>query len=626
MKIFSAHSAIPSIILALLCMHGCALKTGGSHAAGDGESQPDLPDADSDDGDETDEAGCSGDDDCTDGNPCNGIETCRSTDRVCVEGIPEEDGTECAEGDPRMICLHGTCETSECGDGFVDFGAGEACEPPDVDLCGPECTLTCTSHEECADDRDCTEDSCDLDGTKTCQNLLSPETTECRPSSGDCDVAELCDGISVDCASDAYAVPTTLCRPAAGGCDAPEYCTGHSADCPADGLMDEGAGCDDENPCTYPDACDAEGACVGTPVDFLHDATAISAGLYHACALMESGGVKCWGYNNVGELGNGTTTNSPVPVDVSGLTSAAIAIDVGDYHTCVVLDTGGIMCWGWNPDGQLGDGTDDDRHTAVGVTGLSAGAAAIGCGGNHSCAVLGSGALKCWGLNTFGQLGNGGSGESHVPVDVSGLSSGVTAVCMDEHHTCALLDGGVVKCWGWNHVGQLGDATTDTRYTPVDVAGLAFPAVAVSCGLHHNCAVMDTGAIQCWGWNSQGQLGDGTRTNMTVAVGVSGLDSAAAAASCSHSQHTCAILSGGIAKCWGFNNLGQLGDSTTSTRLTPVDVVSMPSAAAAMATGYNHSCALLDTTGVACWGQNHVGQLGAGHTSDSRVPLNVVCP
>ncbi len=631
MKIVSIHTAIACIILALACMQGCALKTGGEQTDGDGESQPDQPDADdvvtdTDDEEESDgpEAGCDEDEECSDHNPCNGMETC-STESVCVEGTPEEDGTECAEGEPRMICLDGTCEISQCGDRFVDPGAGEECEPPDTDFCGPDCAATCLSSEDCDDGHDCTDDICDMGGTQTCSNPLLPETVECRPVSGDCDAAEFCDGISVDCGSDAFAEPTALCRQAAGSCDLPEYCTGHSIECPADGLMSEGTVCDDENPCTYPDACDFVGVCLGTPVNFLHDATAVTAGTYYNCALMKSGGVKCWGQNHVGQLGNGSTANSVVPVDVSGLTSAAIAIDAGDYHTCAVLDTGGVMCWGWNPDGQLGDGSTGDRHTAVNVSGLSTGAVAIGCGGNHSCAVLGSGALKCWGRNTFGQLGNGGTGDSSVPADVSGLSSGVIGTCMDEHHTCALMDGGGVKCWGWNHVGQLGDTTTNTRYTPVDVAALGSSAVAVSCGIHHNCALLDTGAIQCWGWNSQGQLGDNTRTNRTVAVSVAELASEAAVVSCSHYQHTCAVLAGGAAKCWGWNNLGQLGDGTTGTRLTPVDVVSLPPADS-IATGYNHTCALLDTTGVACWGQNHVGQLGNGNTADVRVPSNVVCP
>ncbi|MFH1434314.1 MAG: hypothetical protein ABIJ56_01235 [Pseudomonadota bacterium] len=631
MKIDSNHAAIPCIVLALACMQGCALKTGGDYTGGDGESRPDLPDgddaandSDEQDGDAGPEAGCSGDEECSDHNPCNGIETC-STESVCVEGEWEEDGTECGEGEPGMICLHGACEASECGDGFVDVAAGEECEPPDSDFCGSECTTICTTSEECDDGHDCTVDSCDVDGTQTCEHLLLSESTECRPASGDCDAAEFCDGINVDCAADAFAVPTTLCRPAAGSCDAPEYCTGLSPDCPADGLLSEGTACDDENPCTYPDACDFEGTCMGTPVDFLHDAAAVTAGTYYNCALMKSGGVKCWGQNHVGQLGNAIIINSPVPVDVSGLTSAAVAVDAGDYHTCAVLDTGGVMCWGWNANGQLGDGTTSDRWSAVNVSGLSAGVVAIGCGGKHSCAVLESGALKCWGYNVFGQLGTGGTGGSSVPVDVSGLSSGVASVCMDENHTCALVDGGGVKCWGWNHVGQLGDTTTSDKHTPVDVAGLGSAAAAVSCGMHHNCALLDTGAIQCWGWNSQGQLGDGTTTNRTVAVSVTGLGSEAAQVSCSHYQHTCAVLTGGAAKCWGWNNLGQLGDGTSGSRRTPVDVVSLP-AAASIATGYNHTCALLDTTGIACWGQNHVGQLGAGNTSDSHVPVNVVCP
>jgi len=241
--------------------------------------------------------------------------------------------------------------------------------------------------------------------------------------------------------------------------------------------------------------------------------SAITAGDGHTCALTTGGGVKCWGYNAFGQLGDGTTTERHTPVNVSGLASGVSAIAAGGYHTCALTTGGGVKCWGWNSEGQLGDGTTTDRTTPVNVSGLASGVSAIAAGRGHTCALTTGGGVKCWGDNWNGQLGDGTTTDRLTPVDVSGLASGVSAISAGTYHTCALTAGGGVKCWGLNNFGQLGDGTTTDRYTPVNVSGLASGVSAIAAGYYHTCALTAGGGVKCWGWNFYGQLGDGTTTD-----------------------------------------------------------------------------------------------------------------
>ena len=198
-----------------------------------------------------------------------------------------------------------------------------------------------------------------------------------------------------------------------------------------------------------------------------------SAGLYHTCALLSTGAVKCWGYNQYGQLGDNSQTQRLTPVDVSGLSSGVTAISAGIYHTCALLSTGAVKCWGYNVYGQLGDNSKTQRLTPVDVSGLSSGVTAISASGYHTCALLSTGAVKCWGYNPYGQLGDNSQTNRLTPVDVSGLSSGVTEISASFFHTCALLSTGAVKCWGGNNFGQLGDNSQTQRLTPVAVSGIS---------------------------------------------------------------------------------------------------------------------------------------------------------
>jgi alpha-tubulin suppressor-like RCC1 family protein len=360
----------------------------------------------------------------------------------------------------------------------------------------------------------------------------------------------------------------------------------------------------------------------------LQDIGAIAAGGSHTCALTSSGGVKCWGDNGDGRLGDGTSGWANIrttPVEVVGLSSGAAAIAAGTAHTCALTTGGGVRCWGQNSRGQLGDGTTTERSTPVDVAGLSSGAIAIAAGNSHTCALMAGGGVKCWGDNSLGQLGDGTTTDHSTPVNVAGLSSAAASIAAGESHTCALMAGGGVKCWGDNWDGQLGDGTTTDRSTPVNVAGLSSGVAAIAAGGDHTCALTTSGGVKCWGDNWYGQLGDGTTTDRRTPVNVAGLSSGAAAIAAGV-WHTCAVTTGGGAKCWGWNSSGQLGDGTTTDRSTPVNVAELSSGVAAIAAGGFHTCALTTVGRVKCWGWNWYGQLGDGTTIDRKTPVDVVSP
>jgi alpha-tubulin suppressor-like RCC1 family protein len=351
----------------------------------------------------------------------------------------------------------------------------------------------------------------------------------------------------------------------------------------------------------------------------------ISYGQEVGCAVLSSGGLKCWGNNGYGQLGDGTTTNRSTPVAVSGLSSGVtgISVSIANSTTCAVLSTGAARCWGFNNYGQIGDGTTTNRSTPVAVSGLSSGVSAISAGNRFTCAVLSTGAAKCWGGNGSGQLGDGTITDRTTPVGVSGLSSGVSAIAAGGNHTCALLSTGAVKCWGQNSNGVLGDGTTTWSNFPVNVSGLSSGVSAISAGGQHTCALLSTGGVKCWGTNSSGQIGDGTITNSSTPVNVSGLSSGVTAISTGFSS-SCALLSTGAVKCWGGNGSGQLGDGTTTNSSTPVDVSGLSSGVSAISAGYGNTCALLGGGVVKCWGSNYLGQLGDGTTTQRLTPTAVV--
>lgn len=351
----------------------------------------------------------------------------------------------------------------------------------------------------------------------------------------------------------------------------------------------------------------------------------VSAGAFHTCALTTDGGVKCWGRNASGQLGDGTKTDRLTPVDVAGLTSGVTAIALGFNHSCAITDAGALRCWGYNFWGQLGDGTTGDQDEPQDVIGLASGVTDVDAGGSHTCALTAGGGVKCWGYNLYGQVGDGTTlqhPENLTPADVTGLAGGVADVAVGENHSCAVTEVGALKCWGYNVRGQIGDGTTTNRPTPVDVSGLGGGVITADGGANHTCALLDTADAQCWGANDGGQLGDGTMEDRLAPVEVAGLGSAVAVLDAGF-DHTCAVTTEGGAKCWGNNFWGQLGDGTAANSATPVDVTGLGSGVAGVSPWFRHSCASLAGGGAMCWGNNSNGQLGDGTTTDSFTPVAV---
>ena len=304
--------------------------------------------------------------------------------------------------------------------------------------------------------------------------------------------------------------------------------------------------------------------------------TSLSSGGSHTCALTDRGGVKCWGYNGNGELGNKSTSNQKAPVDVhtsssdSTSLSGVASISAGDAHTCALTSGGGVKCWGSGNSGQLGNGSTNNATTPVAVTGLTTGVTAISAGGSHTCALTTSGGVKCWGSNSNGQLGNSTTTNSTTPVDVTGLASGVKAVNVGISHTCALTTGGGVKCWGYGDSGRLGNGTTTDSNAPVNVTGLTSGVSAIS-GYNHTCALTTGGGVKCWGPNNDGQLGNGTTTDSNAPVNVTGLTSGISQVSAG-GKHTCALSTNGSTKCWGTNSYGELGRVKKANKVVPMPI------------------------------------------------------
>jgi alpha-tubulin suppressor-like RCC1 family protein len=319
-----------------------------------------------------------------------------------------------------------------------------------------------------------------------------------------------------------------------------------------------------------------------------------------------------------------------IPVDVRGLSGEVAAIAMGSGHTCVLTSSGGVKCWGDDSSGELGQGTIEladgsrmDSVIPVDVIGLSSGVTAIAAGSTHTCALTSSGGVKCWGDNGSGELGNGTTTLSNIPVDVTGLSSGVMAIAAGSNYTCALTSSGEVKCWGQNDYGQLGDGTTTNSSIPVDVIGLTNGIVAITAGGSHGCALTSSGEVKCWGWNSNGQLGNQSDTDSSVPVKIIGLSSGVISLSAGD-MHTCALTSDGGVKCWGYNHFGELGDGTSTASNVPVDVNGLSGQVIAISLGSSYTCALITGGGAKCWGENEFGKLGDGTTTNSGVPVDVI--
>ncbi|WP_434782004.1 RCC1 domain-containing protein [Corallococcus caeni] len=385
-------------------------------------------------------------------------------------------------------------------------------------------------------------------------------------------------------------------------------------------------------PDQFPDAPVEQG-----PLDGINS---IRNGRDHTCALLNNGAVRCWGYGAFGQLGYENTQSIgdnelPYTAGEVKLLGKATKIAMGGNHSCALLDTGLVRCWGLNNYGQLGynntDNLGDGEPVAnFGYVNLGGAAIRIAVGETHSCALMDTGKVRCWGRNQYGQLGYGHTnniGDNEQPwqagdVDLGGVTA--TDVVAGSNHTCALLSNSKMLCWGYNLEGQLGythashigDNEVPGSQTALEPSG---PVAQIAMGNNHTCALLKTGTVRCWGANGLGQLGTGQsggnflfRDSGSIDLGTSALQVTAGV------SHTCALLSTGSVRCWGQANFGQTGYGTTAARNTPGPAVNLDGATAyqvSASSSGNYTCALLSTGKARCWGQGNSGQLGYGNTN-----------
>jgi hypothetical protein len=388
----------------------------------------------------------------------------------------------------------------------------------------------------------------------------------------------------------------------------------------------------------------------GCEVEPMDPMLSVWAGGASTCIVMaDTGDLMCWGRNDDGRLGYGHLENigdDEVPADAGSVTMGSVVVDVavGAQHTCALRDDHSVVCWGYDADGRLGyapkETPEGEMPMALPAVDLGADVIQLAAGVSHTCALTDAGAVRCWGQGTRGRLGYGdveSIGDDESPSSAGDLSLGAAAtqVTVGLHHSCALLEGGGVRCWGRGDQGQLGTASVDdvgddefpADFPPV---GLTAPAVQISAGGEHTCAVLEGGFVQCWGRGDSGQLGYGHAERIGddeepwtagfVELGAPALQVSAG------NEHTCALLDNGRVRCWGNGDLGQLGygnEDTVDDPRPPMETLNLGGKALEISAGGDHTCAAINTGGVVCWGSGAQGRLGYGNTNnvgDKNVP------
>lgn len=371
----------------------------------------------------------------------------------------------------------------------------------------------------------------------------------------------------------------------------------------------------------------------------------VVTGRFHSCARINNGAVRCWGqgangqtgYGNTGTIGDNEPPSGAGEVDVGG---SVIDIAAGMTHTCAVLQGGGVRCWGSAGSGELGYGNtdsvgDDEDPSSAGDIDLGGSAVAVSAGDAFSCALLDNGDVRCWGAGSHGRLGLGSTdnlGDDESPASVPAIDLGGDAVAISAgfDHVCALLDTAAVRCWGrgtggklgYGNTNSIGDDESPASAGDVEVGG---DVEIIGAGVFHTCAMLDGGAVRCWGDASFGKLGyvnsnkigDNEDPSSAGDVDIGGVASELGVGG----QHTCAVLGGGAVRCWGIGGRGRLGYGNTSPvgdDETPASAgdVNVGGAVLAVSGGYEHTCALMQSGAVRCWGNGGAGRLGYGMVTD----------
>ncbi len=456
------------------------------------------------------------------------------------------------------------------------------------------------------------------DTTETTETSTTTDTGACTALGCDCDGSE-------------------------GSCDPELVCLGGSCAEPVcgNGTREGLEQCDDGNAADG-DGCDTD--CTFTEVLY------VDSSYQNVCVLIEGGRVRCWGANNLGQLGYGHTDDigdNETPADVGDvmLPEPGVALTMGDSHSCVLLADDAVRCWGQGSCGKLGYGNtnnigDDEFPSSIIDVPIGGAALEVDAGGSQTCARLADGKLRCWGCGSGGQLGYANTtdiGDNEPPANAGDVPVGgaVIAQATGIGHTCAILANGAIRCWGNNFSGQLGYANTSQigdNETPASAGNVAAipmglppttKATALALGFM-SCALFETGDVICWGGNSSGELGQGNTNPIgdnEVPATLPSIDLGGKALAISSGDNfVCALLESKEAICWGNNSSGQLGygnttnigDDETPASVGPLDLGGPVKQVDA---GGTQACAIMENNDVFCWGSNFDGQLGYGNTT-----------
>ncbi|MBL8954612.1 MAG: DUF4215 domain-containing protein, partial [Myxococcaceae bacterium] len=621
-----------------------------------------------------------------------GAETCddgnQDPNDGCSPVCTVEPGYQCSTAAPNVcvtVCGDGVRRGTEaCDDGNVMPGDGctgcvvdpnYSCNMATPNVCGPTCGDNLIIAPETCDDGNPTGNDgcsgiCRIEAGYVCAGLPSVCTKVCGDGlivgAEECDDSGTMggDGCSATCTIEpgfeCAGIPS-MCSAVCGdgvrngaetcddgdrdpfdGCSAicqvesGFACSGSPSTCSAvcgDGIVMAGEACDDGN-MNGSDGCVSCAiqpgySCAGQPSVCTTMGAVTSVSLNgvgndngHGCLTTSSGLVFCWGFNTDGQVGDGTTV-SPVFTPVQVPLSNVVEVACSETTACALTDAGTVSCWGDNLEsalGQPGRATATDSPFPLTVPGVS-GAVELKAGDDFICARLGTGEVMCWGDNDNRQLGRGGTGttDSDTAALVPGLST-ATKLAPGGDHICVMTAGGGVSCWGDAASGQQGnDAGTVDVSSPTAVTSLS-NIVDLASGTNHTCALNAGGQVYCWGGGANGRLGNGGTANQTTPQLVPSLTGVTHLAA--GSTHNCVVNATGEVWCWGGGARGQIGNGAVADVTTPVRVTGLPASPTQLDLGEETSCALYANGSRWCWGMTEDGQLGMG----AAAPLRVTSP